>query len=69
MLQLDTYLVNILCGPLDKYGRLLGWIFDVSYMLCQKSNSYNHILIREKLAYEYDGNTKLTETEQIELLS
>lgn len=69
MLQLDTYLVNILCGPLDKYGRLLGWIFDISDSSCHKSNSYNHKLIREKLAYEYNGSTKLTEMEQIDLLS
>lgn len=68
-LQLDVYLVNILCGELDKYGRLLGWIFDISDKTCNKSNSYNHILIREKLAYEYEGNTKLTELEQIDLLS
>jgi endonuclease YncB( thermonuclease family) len=68
-LQLDVYLVNILCGELDKYGRLLGWIFDISDKTCYKSNSYNHTLIREKLAYEYEGNTKLTELEQIDLLS
>lgn len=69
MLQLDIYTVNILCGSLDKYGRLLGWIFDISDNSCHKSNSYNHTLIREKLAYEYNGDTKLSELEQINLLS
>ena len=69
LLELDIYLVNILCGELDKYGRLLGWIFDITDKTCDKNNSYNHILIREKLAYEYQGNTKLSELEQIELLN
>ena len=69
ILQLDIYLVNILCGPLDKYGRLLGWIYDISDTSCHKSNSYNHKLIDEKLAYEYSGDTKLSELEQIKLLS
>jgi endonuclease YncB( thermonuclease family) len=66
--QLNVYLINILCGSFDKYGRLLGWIFDTTDKDCYKSNSYNHILLREKLAYEYNGSTKLTEEQQIKLL-
>ena len=66
--QLNVYLINILCGPFDKYGRLLGWVFDVTDKDCYKSNSYNHVLLREKLAYEYYGSTKLTEEQQIKLL-
>jgi len=67
-LHLDVYLVNILCGKLDKYGRLLGWIFNESDYSKFKSNSYNNKLVIEKLAYEYSGDTKLSEDEQLNLL-
>jgi endonuclease YncB( thermonuclease family) len=70
LLNSKVYLINILCGEFDKYGRLLGWLFDYSVdnNTLNKTDSYNHILIKEKLAYEYKGETKLTETEQIILL-
>ena len=67
LLNLDIYLVNILCGPLDKYGRLLGWIFDISNKSELKSTSFNHNLLNENLAYEYQGNTKLSEEEQLKI--
>lgn len=44
--------VQLNCNEMDKYGRVLA---DVS--------NFSDILIREKLAYRYDGGTKLTETQ------
>jgi len=72
ILNKDVYLIKIMCGEFDKYGRLLGWLFNKSNELVipsDMSNSFNHILIKEKLAYEYKGDTKLTEKQQIEYLS
>jgi endonuclease YncB( thermonuclease family) len=70
LLNCNTYLIKILCGEFDKYGRLLGSLFDISENVKPNdmSKSFNHILIREKLAYEYKGDTKLTEKQQIECL-
>lgn len=69
LLESKVYLVNILCGTLDKYGRLLGWIFDLEDLSQDKTKSFNHILVDKKLAYLYQGDTKLTEEEQIKLLN
>jgi endonuclease YncB( thermonuclease family) len=69
LLESEVYLVNILCGTLDKYGRLLGWIFDIEDISQDKTKSFNHLLINKKLAYIYKGDTKLTEDEQIKILN
>ena len=69
VLQINVYLVQIMCGIFEKYGRLLGHIYDVTDTTCLKSNSYNHVLLREKLAYEYIGGTKLSEDEQLRRLN
>lgn len=44
--------IQLDCNEMDKYGRVLA---DVS--------NFADILVREKLAYRYDGGTKLTETQ------
>ena len=49
------------CNDFDKYGRLLAKIY-----LDKESQSISEILVKENLAYRYDGSTKLTEEEQIE---
>ena len=49
------------CNDFDKYGRLLANIY-----LDKESQSISEILVKENLAYRYDGSTKLTEEEQIE---
>ena len=67
-LNLSVYLVNILCGDFEKYGRLLGLIFHPNTINTNIQGSINHILVNEKLAYLYQGETKLTETEQVKLL-
>jgi hypothetical protein len=45
-------IVNIDCTELDKYGRVLANV-----------SNFADVLVNEKLAYRYDGGTKLTETE------
>lgn len=71
----NIYLTFILCGEFDKYGRLLGWLFNLSEninkkeLFSDKSISFNHLLIKNGLAYFYEGDTKLTEEEQIKKLN
>lgn len=62
----DTYLVWIECLEFDKYGRVL--------VKVRKSDdpdlkTFSDILVEEKLAYPYFGETKLTEKEQTTTLS
>jgi endonuclease YncB( thermonuclease family) len=59
------YQVYIKCYDFDKYGRVLADIYSTA----NDTESFSSILINEKLAYIYTGKTKLTEKEQIELLS
>jgi len=54
-------IVWIECLEFDKYGRLLGNVF-----FDNKTKNIADILIDEKLAYRYDGGTKLTEEQQKE---
>jgi endonuclease YncB( thermonuclease family) len=56
--QRNYTIITMNCKEMDKYGRVLS---DVS--------NFGDILIREKLAYVYNGGTKLTESEQKQLLS
>lgn len=49
------------CLDFDKYGRLL---IDC-YSSPDDDRSFSQILIDEKLAYSYDGETKLTEEQQL----
>ncbi len=65
LLNENIYLVHVLCGDFDKYGRLLGWIFEPSYLVINKMESFNQKLINQKLAYEYTGKTKLSEEDQV----
>ena len=52
------------CVDFDKYGRLLTNVF----LNKEDDKSISDILLEEKLAYKYNGDTKLTEEEQIKLL-
>jgi endonuclease YncB( thermonuclease family) len=60
----NCYLIYLKCYDFDKYGRVLGDIYQNE----NDTVSFSSILISEKLAYIYGGKTKLTEEEQIELL-
>jgi endonuclease YncB( thermonuclease family) len=65
-LNSKCYTIKIKCGDFDKYGRLLGWLFKIDATNeTPVDQSLNYILINEKLAYKYEGKTKLTEEEQV----
>jgi len=60
----NTYLIWGKFLDFDKYGRVLADIYKNK----DDTLSISEILINEKLAYYYDGKTKLTEKEQIDIL-
>ena len=51
------------CHDFDKYGRLL-----LDLYLDKDEKSISDVLLEEKLAYVYNGKTKLNEDEQLNLL-
>lgn len=57
-------MVWVECLGWDKYGRLLANLFSAP----GATRSFAQQLLDEKLAYEYFGETKLTEAEQDEIL-
>ena len=63
-LNKGMYFVWVECLDFDKYGRLLANIYKNE----NSSECFSQILIKEKLAYEYKGDTKMTEEEQVECL-
>jgi endonuclease YncB( thermonuclease family) len=63
LLAEDVYLVWIECFELEKYGRVLLKM----YVDSEEAKSFGEILVEEKLAYSYFGQTKMTETEQAAL--
>jgi endonuclease YncB( thermonuclease family) len=67
LLNSDNFVVLIKCGKFDKYGRVLGYLYKNNDVFLK--TSFNSVLVKEKLAYTYMGDTKLTEEEQIALLS
>lgn len=56
-------IVKVNCFEFDKYGRLL-----VDIYIYDNYKSLSEILISEKLAYYYDGKTKLSEEEQLKIM-
>lgn len=65
ILNKGMYFVWVECCDFDKYGRLLANI----YLNDKSSESFSSVLIKEKLAYKYEGDTKFTEEEQVECLN
>lgn len=61
MLDEQIVIVWVHCHGVDKYGRILGDIYTSSD---SSEKSIAKMLIEEKLAYEYYGDTKLTEEQQ-----
>ena len=67
--ELDAYLdkhvclVWMKCCEFDKYGRLLVHVYEND----KSPQSISDILLAEKLAYTYNGGTKLTEDEQLDM--
>ena len=65
----ENIIVWVECYDFDKYGRLLANVFLYDEKLNKiDKNSISDILISEKLAYKYDGGTKLTEEDQLDIL-
>ena len=64
ILNKSMYFVWVECFDFDKYGRLLANIYKYE----NSQEHFSQILLREKLAYEYKGDTKLTEEEQVNCL-
>jgi endonuclease YncB( thermonuclease family) len=69
ILNSNLFFVNILCDNFDKYGRLLGWIYNHNSQVYNSVQTFNQKLIDENLAYEYLGKTKLTEDQQQHVLN
>lgn len=63
-LNSQVFLVHLTCQKSDKYGRILVDVRQEPFDLFTFSN----ILIQERLAYAYQGDTKLTEEEQRNML-
>lgn len=55
-----TCIVYVKCYDFDKYGRLLADIY-----IDDNQKSLSEILLDEKLAYSYNGGTKLPEEQQL----
>jgi endonuclease YncB( thermonuclease family) len=64
-LQSIVCIVFVKCYDFDKYGRLLADVYIDHENISPKSIS--EILLSEKLAYPYNGGTKLTEEEQLKI--
>lgn len=55
-----TCIVYVKCYDFDKYGRLLADVY-----IDDNQKSLSEILLDEKLAYSYNGGTKISEEEQL----
>ena len=56
LLNSKVYLINLTIYKTDKYGRLLGDLYN--YPIKNNDISFSQILINENLGYRYDGGTK-----------
>ena len=59
LLDNNIIIVHVNCMEFDKYGRLLVDLQDLNF------KSVRSVLLEEKLAYKYVGDTKLSDEEQI----
>jgi endonuclease YncB( thermonuclease family) len=57
-------LVHLSCQEFDKYGRVLAHVKKTK----DDTETFSDILVKEKLAYRYDGKKKLTDEEQLKYL-
>lgn len=64
-LEEDVYLIWVHCLEFDKYGRALIHCFKSH----ESTKSFSDILVEERLAYKYEGDTKLSEEQQVQLLT
>jgi endonuclease YncB( thermonuclease family) len=72
--ELKTFLNNsffpiiINCGEFDKYGRLLGHIYLTDTVIKEPKYSINHKMLNDKFAYNYNGDTKLTDDDILKIV-
>lgn len=70
-LEKERPLVEVACKEWDKYGRLMAEVRPLEYDRTTgvvRGPSVAEVLIAEKLAYAYGGETKLTEAEQSDVI-
>ncbi len=65
ILNKDVFLVYVHCLEFEKFGRVLAHVYEDES--CTKN--FADVLVEEKLAYRYMGDTKLTEEQQVSLLT
>jgi len=65
MLESANYIVWVVCGEQEKYGRTLCKLYKDNFA----SESFAETLIREKYAYAYGGGTKRSEQDQMATLA
>ena len=61
----EVIIVYLHCFEFDKWGRVLANVFSDD----MSTKSFSDVLIDEKLAYPYKGDTKLTEEQQVEYMT
>ena len=63
-----VYMIWVNCSDFEKFGRLLIEPFSDPVTAANPAATFGAVLVSEKLAYPYYGETKLTETQQAETL-
>jgi endonuclease YncB( thermonuclease family) len=66
ILNENIFIVYLKCLDFDKYGRLLAEIYTIKNDT--QDISFSQHLLDNNLAYKYTGQTKLTESEQLDIL-
>ena len=66
LFEREVHLVWLHCLEFDKYGRLLGAVYASDHA---GAEPFSDVLVRERLAYSYTGDTKLTEEQQLAILT
>jgi hypothetical protein len=71
ILSNNICLINVYFDGFDTHDRALGWLFSnkIKKKSAKTHYSYNNLMIINKFAYKYDKNIKLTEEEQLKILS
>ena len=59
----DIFIVWVECEDYDKWGRVLAHLYQST--IDPERKSFSQSLLEEKLAYPYEGGTKLSEEQQL----
>jgi len=66
ILDKEIYIVYLECLNFDKYGRLLANVYTT--ISGNKNELLSEYLLKNKLAYVYTGETKLSEADQLDII-